>query len=223
MRRHPRVIALRLLAVALALFTARLVATDLATLHRRAADLGPLTSLVEARRDLPLGATVAAGDVRVVERHERQLPDNALSALDDVVGTTVVVPIVAGAPVLRANVAPRSRLGSVALVRPDHVAMRLVSVDGLLPPVGSVVRILVSLDPGATAGRVDAAATVVADAARVLEVDADREGSTDAGVLLEVRSDDAPRVAFATANGVTTLVLLPPEDACCVDEPPASS
>jgi hypothetical protein len=122
--------------------------------------------------------------------------------------------------VLDNHLAPASRLGSAQLIAPDHLGIRVVSTDGLHPPVGALVRIIASLDPGATVGRVDAATAVVADAARVLAVDGGTDGR-DLGVLVEVRSEEAPRVAFAAANGALTLALLPPEDACCVDEQPS--
>jgi Flp pilus assembly protein CpaB len=221
MRRHPRVLALRLLAVTLALFTARLVATDLATLHRRAADLGALGPVVEARRDLPLGAVVQARDVHVVERHAGQVPKSSVRSLDDAIGKTVVVPLVATAPVLAEHLAPTTRLGTAQLVSVDHVAMRVPSIDGLRPAIGATVRIIASLDPGAILTRGEVGAVIVADGARVLAVDGGDDGH-ELGVLVEVRSDEAPRVAFAAANGVLTLALLPPEDACCVDELPSS-
>ena len=59
-------------------------------------------------------------------------------------------------------------------------------------------------------------AEVVAHAARVLAVDADDDALADgAGVTLLVTEDEARGLAFAAANGVLTLALAPPEDACC--------
>ena len=60
----------------------------------------------------------------------------------------------------------------------------------------------------------------MAHAARVLAVDdaadADATGAADGvGVTLLVTEDEARGIAFAAANGVVTLALAPPEDACC--------
>jgi Flp pilus assembly protein CpaB len=62
-----------------------------------------------------------------------------------------------------------------------------------------------------------AEATVVAQAARVLAVDTDRTSdvSGGVGVTLLVTAIEARGLAFAAANGVLTLALAPPEDACC--------
>ena len=52
MRRSPRVLLAWLAALVVALTTARVVGGDLAALHRRAASLGPLRSVVVAAHDL---------------------------------------------------------------------------------------------------------------------------------------------------------------------------
>lgn len=209
LHRNPRVLALRLLAAVLALVTVRLIATDLGTLHRRASSLGPLRDVVEARHDLPLGTVVQRDDVRTVRRHVRESPALALERVDDAIGRTVIVPIVATAAVMPAHLAERGRAGSLALISPDHRGVRIVPADGLRPPVGAVVDVIASLDP-TTGGAVRA--SVVAFGAVVLAVDGGDDG-TEAGVVVEVTTDEATRIAFAAANGQLTLALLPPEDA----------
>jgi Flp pilus assembly protein CpaB len=214
------VLALRVLAVALALVTARLVAADLATLHRRAATLGELRPVLVARHDLPLGHRVDADDLRVVERHAGQVPGAALRTPADAVGRTVVVPLVADAPLLAAHLAAADRHSVATLIAPGHVAIRIADSEGLRPPVGSVVQVLAPVAIGTaielrSGGRAD----VVVERARVLEVGDD---GTTRTVLVEVLVADAPRLASATANGVLTLALLPPEDACCADASPSS-
>jgi hypothetical protein len=63
MRRSPRVLFAWLATVVVALTTARVVAGDLATLHRRAATLGPQRRVVLAAHDLHIGQTVTARDL----------------------------------------------------------------------------------------------------------------------------------------------------------------
>lgn len=209
LRRNPRVLALRVLAAVLAVVTVRLVAIDLGTLHRRASSLGPVRTVVEARHDLHLGSVVRREDLRTVPRHTREAPALALERFDDAVGRTVIVPVVAGAPVMPANLAEPGRNGSVALITPAHRGVRIVPADGLRPPVGAIVDVIASLDP-TTGGPVRA--SVVAASAVVLAVDGGDDG-TEAGVLVEVTTDEATRIAFAAANGQLTLALVPPEDA----------
>ena len=74
LHQSPRALALRLAAVVVAVATAGLVASDLATLHRRAHDFGPERAALVARRDLPMGTTIRAGDVHTRAVHSSQLP-----------------------------------------------------------------------------------------------------------------------------------------------------
>ncbi len=63
LRRSPRALALWGAALIVAVITATVVAGDLASLHRRAAGLGPEREVAVANRDLPVGTTVGARDV----------------------------------------------------------------------------------------------------------------------------------------------------------------
>ncbi len=212
--RHPRSIILRALAIVLALATARVVATDLATLHRRAADLGPLVATIEARRDLPFGTVVRAGDLRTVERNASLVPDDQLRATDAAVGRTVVVPLVAGSPLFGTHLSERDRMSTADLLGPDRVGVRVDVTEAFAPEEGSFVRAFAVIDPGVEG---PSSTRVVVDRARVLAADGD--AGSRRGVILEVTADEAADLAFATAHGVVTLALLAPEDACCNNSP----
>ncbi len=212
--RQPRVVVLRLLAVVLALATARLVATDLATLHARSASLGPLVDVIETDRPLGLGTTIERDDVRVVQRHETQSPPDAIGELDSVIGRVVVVPLVEGAPIFEANLTEASRSGTADLLGPGTVGVRIANVGGPNAAAGSYVRVFATIDPGSGL-RGSGSTLVVVDRARVIEVVRDE---TEPGLILEVKHEQASDLAFAIAHGVVTVALLAPEDACC-DEP----
>jgi Flp pilus assembly protein CpaB len=221
-RRSPRALLAWLAAVAVALVTARVVATDLATLHRRAESLGPLRDVVVAATDLPLGATVRAADLDVVARHASTVPAGTLRDADDAIGRIVAVPVLRGAALHGRHVTERHRRGTGALVPAGSRAVRIVTDDGLRPRPGDVVDVLVSLDPSLVAqeggGR---AAMTVAGAARVLAVDDGNDtAATGPGVTLLVTEQEAHAVAFAVANGALMLALAPPEAACCTDPSP---
>jgi Flp pilus assembly protein CpaB len=222
-RRSPRALVAWAAAGLVMLVTARIVATDLATLHRRAADLGPQRAVLVAHDDLPLGATVTRADVDVVRLYASLVPRGALHDVDDALGRVVAVPVLRGATILARHVAPAHRHGVDALVPDGRRAIRVVTDDGLRPERGDVVDVLVSLDPSLVvqAGGGDGAITV-AKAARVLAVDgaSDREAMPSGrgpGVTLLVTEQEAHAVAFATANGALMLALAPPEAACCTD------
>jgi len=219
-RRSPRALAAWIAAIVVALLTARLVATDLATLHRRAAELGPLRPVLVAADDLPLGATLRRTDVRVVRMYASTVPRGALHAEHDAVGRVVAVPVLRGATVLARHLARAHRSGLDAVVPDGSRAIRVVTDDGLRPRPGDVVDVLVSLDPSqvAQAGGGKGALTV-AKAARVLAVDAGGASGVakGPGVTLLVTEQEAHAVAFAVANGALMLALAPPEAACCTD------
>ena len=221
-RRSPRAVLLWLGAVLVAVVTAVLVATDLAALHRRAHSLGAPRSVAVAARDLPLGSMIDRGDLRSRTVHRSQLPSAAVTPRA-AAGRVVAVPVVRGAFVVGGNLAPRHRTGLDGAIPPGMRALRVVARDALRPPVGSSVDVLVTFESNdATAG----SATVVAargvlvlgtdDTPAEVETRAGDGSAAGLGVTLLVADDDAPRLAFATAAGVVTLALVPPEDAAPV-------
>lgn len=223
MRRSPRALAAWAAALLVALATARLVAADLATLHRSARAFGAPRATLVAARDLPLGATLRSADVRVVRLAADHLPEGLLGSADQAVGRVVRVPVVAGTPVTLDHLADPDRDGSTGPVPPGFRAVRVPADDGLVPPPGSVVDVLVTFDPSLVADSGGGDPTVaVARAALVLasEPAGSSEGGTAAGspapgITLLVTEEEAHRLAFALAHGVVTLALAPPEDACC--------
>jgi len=244
MRRSPRALVSWAAALLVALATARFVATDLAALHRSARALGSPVDVIVAAHDLPLGSTVGRDDTRTVRVATDDLAPGTLHDESAARGMTVAVPVLAGAPVLERALAPRDRSGLDGLVPNGSRAVRLADDAGLAPRPGSVVDVLVTIEPGlvAEAGGGDPT-VVVARSALVLSSDAayaagvraapapDSTGNSggvtpspyDNGVTLLVTAAEAKRLAFATAHGVVTLALAPPEDACCKTSSSGSS
>jgi len=213
MRRSPRSLLAWSAALLVALITIVVVFSDLATLHRRARDFGAPRPVLVAAHDLPLGATLGASDVRKISRYAAATPANAVVDVDDAIGRVVAVPVLAGSVLLEPHLTERDRDGLSGLVPFGYRAVRIRPDDGLRPPVGAVVDALVALDPTLSDRR---EGQIVARAARVLAVEADDDALADgAGVTLLVTEDEARGLAFAAANGVLTLALAPPEDACC--------
>lgn len=235
MRRSPRALATWAAALLLALATARFVAADLATLHRSARALGSPRQVLVAARDLPLGAQVRRDDLEVVSLAGETFPRGSLREEADALGRIVAVPMLAGTQVLDRALAPADRTGLDGLVPDGRRAVRIADEAGLGPVPGAVVDVLVTIDPSlvADAGGGDPTVTV-ARAALVLASGAEGTGddepspdpapsglrgvgapTTTGGVTLLVTEEEAHRLAFASAHGVVTLALAPPEDACC--------
>ena len=204
-------------ALVVAVVTATVVAGDLASLHRRAADLGPELDAVVAQRDLAVGTVLAAPDLTSRGVHRAQLPDAVLTDRARVVGRVVAVPILRGTFVARGNVAPRRRTGLDGIVPAGMRAIRAVVTDAIDPRPGAAVDVIATYDPAAAEATGNDTTVVIADGVTVLGTDGRASsGSGRAGargVTLLVDPEQARALADAQANRVVTLALVPPEDA----------
>jgi Flp pilus assembly protein CpaB len=223
LRRSPRAVLLWTAAAGIAVVTALLVGTDLATLHRRARDLGPEVPVAVAVRDLPVGTTVGDGDVRTRYVHESQLPAAAVrpGAAD---GRVVAVPVLRDAFVSRRNLVPGDRDGLDGVV---PRGMRVVRITADAPDagrhVGAAVDVLATFDTAVATdpetGEASDPTVVVARGATVVAIDdgdgesSDLTGVAGDGMTLLVTEHEARALAYATASGVITIALVPPEDA----------
>lgn len=214
MRTSPRALVLWTCAIVVAVATAALVASDLATLHRRAADLGPERHALVARHMLRVGTVIAPGDLRERIVHASQLPPGVLTSREDVRGRVVRVPIVPGGYVASPNLAPRTRTGLDGVVPTGKRAMRVVVIDAIRPRAGDAVDVLASFD---SIDQTSAGGVAVAVASGVLVVDVDDartvEGTAGLGVTVLVSPREARELAFATTHGAVTIALVPPEEA----------
>src|SRR5258708_30032323 len=111
LRRSPRAIALWCGALVVALITAAVVGGDLASLHRRAHDLGPERSAVQATHDLAVGDTIHTDDLSVRPIHRSQLPAGVIDVTRRAQGRVVTVPVLRGGFVTERNLAARRRSG----------------------------------------------------------------------------------------------------------------
>jgi Flp pilus assembly protein CpaB len=212
--RAPRALALWGAAIAVALVTGAVVAGDLATLQRRAESLGPERDALVASHDLPVGSTVEEGDLRIRRVHTSQVTAGVLSDPSTASGRVVAVPVLRGSYVARRHLTTRHRTGLDGSLPPATRAVRVPVAGAIRPRVGAAVDVLATF-PGDEPETV-----VVAAGALVLATDRGTGGETAdgavAGVTVLVEADQAERLAFASANGVLDLALVPPEEAAPV-------
>jgi Flp pilus assembly protein CpaB len=218
LRRSPRALALRAAALVVAVVTAAVVASDLASLHRRAGDLGPERDAVVATRDLAVGDTLEGADLAVRHIHESQLPAGVLHGTGAAVHRVVTVPVLHGSFVLGGDLALRHRTGLDGIVPEGMRAIRVTVTGALRPRPGAAVDVLASFDSrSADAASASRTTVVVAAGVRVLGTDTRVSGGTGRGdalaVTLLVDRDTAERLADAQVNGVLNLALVPPEEA----------
>ena len=202
----------QLLAGLAAALTGILIYTYLASLQ------GQQVTVVLAARDLPAGHRVAAADLRLAE-----MPVNAIHPLARtdpaaVIGRFLLVPVVAGQVLLEAHLAPPAAPGPVAArLEPGHVAFFVPlpvgrSLGGAVEAGDRIDLVFVRKGDFAAAG----AAYTLVHGARVLErraEDGSRYDETSAGsqlplgLLVQVRPDEAARLAFAMEHGTLYTVL----------------
>jgi len=220
--RSPRALLLWSAAVVVAVATGGVVASDLATLHRRANDFGPERDALVARHELPVGTTVELGDLRVRRVHASQLPPGVLADRARAAGRVVAVPVLRDAFVSTRNLAPRRRRGLDGALPTGSRAMRVVVSDAIRPRPGASADVLATFGSGNEVVAVDdtseptsGEAVVIAEGALVLAVDdaRTREGGAGIGVTFLLTPHEARELAFATTHGVVTVALVPPEDA----------
>jgi Flp pilus assembly protein CpaB len=224
MRRSPRVLLAWAAAVIVMLVTARVVTGDLGALHRRAHDLGPEVAVVLAARDLPLGTSVVAADLRIVRLPARTVVVDAVHDPAAAVGRIVAVAL------LRDDVVGARHLvaGVNGIVPVGRRAVHVVVKDGFQPPVGSVVDVLATFDPSlATGAGTPGRATIVASGAQVVvpagvtaSSGPDASGASGAGVTLLVTEAEARSVAYAASIGEVSLAPAPVQSTCCAPPPP---
>ena len=214
LRRSPRAVALWGAALAVGLITAVVVATDLAAIHRRAADLGPVEHAVVATRDLELGRRLDARDLATRPVHASQLPAGALTAVDGLDGRVVAVPVLRGGFVTDRNLASRRRTGLDGVLPPGTRAVHVAVTNADVARVGATVDVVASYSDQSD----DRGGSTVVVAAGALVLGTDTGGSRGtgrdgAGVTLLVDIGEVLDVADAQANGVVTIALVPPEEA----------
>lgn len=158
-----------------------------------------LVPVLVAARDLPPGTTVTAADLTTAALPAAARPDDAPSALEELVGRQVVVPLLAGDAVLRRHLLTSSLLDGYG---PDVVATPLRLADSsalaVLRP-GDVVDVI-----AATAGAVTESsrseAVVVARGVRVLLTSATGAASAGGGLLAAPSGGDSSTLVLATTS-----------------------
>lgn len=196
----------RTAVAALAVVTAVAVASLIGAAGAARDRWGTTRPVAVATRDLLPGDVVDGGAVDV-----RDLPSGVLgeATMTDVpVGAVVRHPIMAGEPVAPARIAPDGLTGAAALVPAGERAVAVPVGPAGVPPltVGDLVDV-VTVVPGGATGPADGAGDGSGAPAFTL---VERAAVVDAGeqaVTIAVPERDAPRVAWAVANGAVVLAL----------------
>ncbi len=179
-----------------------------------------------ATRDLLLGEIVATGDLGTRRAHLSEIPPGALRAASEGTGRVVKVPVLKGLPVVRGNLVDRRRTGRDGVVPAGMRAVQVSAEGSLRPRPGEIVDVLVTFDPTRIGADIEPTMTVASGALVINRASDSEAGGTElpvegisgastesVTVTLVVSIETAHRLAFATANGVVTLAVAPPEEA----------
>jgi len=147
-----------------------------------------------AARFLPAGAVVASGEIVLRDVPSGLVPEGALRRPP--VGRTLLAPLAQGEVVTAGRVAGAG-VGGLSALLPDDARALAVPIGPGTPPLrrGDRVDVLATFEG-------DEPTFAVASGAAVLAV------TRDKSVTVAVTADEAPRVAFALAQGAVTLALV---------------
>jgi Flp pilus assembly protein CpaB len=212
-RLAARPLARRSAVVALALVTGLVTVTLVRSGDAARRSWGATRAVAVATRDLAPGDVLSAGATEVRRLPAAVVPSGALSSPPT--GAVVRQPVVAGEPLVPARLAPDGLVGTAALVPEGFRAVAVPLGPPGVPPlaVGDEVDVLAVLPPelaGAAPAAQPAGAAGAAEPAFPLVERAVVVDVGDEAVSVAVPRPDAPRVAFALAQGAVVLALAGP-------------
>lgn len=185
----------------LALTTATVVRTSVASAAAQSARFGGLRSVPVVVRPVAAGEVVRPGTLRMERRPASTLPSGpgVEGGASGATGRTALVPLVPGEVVIASKLAPDGLRGAAALLPRGMRAVSVPGGPGGRPPavVGDHVDVLATF--------ADAPTSVVATRALVLAVDDESDA-----VTVAVSVDELPAVVFAITAGTVTLALTGP-------------
>jgi pilus assembly protein CpaB len=178
-----------------------------------------LNRVAVAKVSIPLGTKIIAEQLMVVQFPPESTPDGAFDSVEKLAGRVAVMNIAPREPVTEARLAPVGTAGGLSAVIPEGYRAMTVKVDdvvgisGFIMP-GTLVDVVVVIDPAEKAGMQDPISKIVLQNIKVLangqniDKPADqREASSVKAVTLLVTPEQAEKLALASSEGKLQLVM----------------
>lgn len=188
-------------------------------LSRAQAFSNNLTKVAVAKVDIPLGSKIVAEQIMVVQFPKESTPDGAFDSADKLAGRVAVVNIAAREPITEVRLAPEGTAAGLSAVIPEGYRAMTVKVDdaagisGFIQP-GTMVDVVVTIDPAEAASRQDPVSKIVLQNIKVLangqnidKPENEREANSVKAVTLQVTPEQAEKLALASAEGKLQLVM----------------
>ena len=178
-----------------------------------------LSRVAVAKVAIPVGTKIIPEMVMVVPFPKESTPDGAFEVPDKLVGRVAVINIAPREPITEARLAPEGTAGGLSAVIPEGYRAMTVKVDdivgisGFIMP-GTLVDVVVTINPDEGAGRKDPISKIVLQNIKVLangknidQPENQRDANSVKAVTLLVTPEQAEKLALASSEGRLQLVM----------------
>jgi len=178
-----------------------------------------LSRVAVAKVAIPLGTKIVPEQVMVVQFPKESMPDGSFETPEKLAGRVAIINIAAREPITESKIAPEGTAGGLSAVIPEGYRAMTVKVDdvvgisGFIMP-GTLVDVVVVIDPEAQAGMQNPISKIVLQNIKVLangqNIDKpqdQREANSVKAVTLQVTPEQAEKLALASTEGKLQLVM----------------
>jgi pilus assembly protein CpaB len=178
-----------------------------------------LNRVAVAKVAIPVGTKIIAEQLMLVQFPKESTPDGAFDSVEKLAGRVAVTNIAPREPVTEARLAPEGTAGGLSAVIPEGYRAMTVKVDdvvgisGFIMP-GTLVDVVVVIDPEEKAGMQDPISKIVLQNIKVLangqnidKPEDQREANSVKAVTLLVTPEQAEKLALASSEGKLQLVM----------------
>jgi len=178
-----------------------------------------LTKVAVAKVAIPIGSKIVAEQIMVAQFPKESTPDGAFDSPEKLAGRVAVTNIGAREPITESRLAPEGTAAGLSAIIPEGYRAMTVKVDdaagisGFIMP-GTLVDVVVTLDPREGSGMQDPISKIVLQNIKVLangqNIDKpkdEREANSVKAVTLQVTPEQAEKLALASSEGKLQLVM----------------
>jgi pilus assembly protein CpaB len=178
-----------------------------------------LNKVAVAKVPIAIGSKIIPEQIMVVQFPKESTPDGAFDSAEKLAGRVAVVNIAAREPITEARLASEGTAAGLSAVIPEGYRAMTVKVDdaagisGFIMP-GSLVDVVVTIDPERGGGHQDPVSKIVLQNIKVLangqnidKPENEREANSVKAVTLQVTPEQAEKLALAATEGKLQLVM----------------
>src|SRR5256712_1126324 len=178
-----------------------------------------LSRVAVAKVAIPVGTKIIPEQVMMVQFPKESTPDGTFANAEKLTGRVAIANIAPREPITESRLAPEGTAGGLSAVIPEGYRAMTVKVDdvvgisGFIMP-GTLVDVVVVIDPANHAGMQDPISKIVLQNIKVLangqnidKPDNQREANSVKAVTLQVTPEQAEKLALASSEGKLQLVM----------------